>query len=69
MPRQIDIRYSRAKNNYYTDIQTTNMLPAQRRGLRVVHVGGVRARVKIHCDRLQLPAQAHRPQAPRHPGA
>ena len=26
MPRQIDIRYSRAKNNYYTDIQTTNML-------------------------------------------
>ena len=46
MPRQIDIRYSRAKNNYYTDIQTTNMLPAQRRGLRVVRVGGVRARFK-----------------------
>ena len=26
MPRQIDIIYSRAKNNYYTDIQTTNIL-------------------------------------------
>ena len=43
MLRQIDIRYSRAKNNCYTDIQTTNMLSAQRRTLRVVRVGEVRA--------------------------
>ena len=45
------------------------MLPAQRRVLRVVRVGGVRARVKIHCEQLQLPAQAHPPQAPRRAGA
>ena len=58
MPRQIDIRYSRAKNNYYTDIKTTNMLPAQRRGLLAVRVGGVRARFKIHCNRLQASPSA-----------
>ena len=31
--------------------------------------GQVRANVKIHFERLQLPAQAHPPQAPRHAGA
>ena len=55
MPRQINIRYSRAKKKNYTDIQTTNMHQRNGGDYGIVCVG-VRATVKIHCEQ-QLPAQ------------